>query len=135
MNEPGRTSVSPPPWWEQSGQDRVAAALVAARSGDEAAWDELVDRTAPLLWAVLRSAEVGKEAADRIVEQVYLRMVRDLDEIHDGSELLRWVARVAGGDGSAWSEVRYTQELGPFGTPGSTGLSPGCPPVSTGCSS
>ncbi|MDS0135918.1 MULTISPECIES: sigma-70 family RNA polymerase sigma factor [unclassified Amycolatopsis] len=114
MNEPGRTSVSPPPWWEQSGQDRVAAALVAARAGDEAAWDELVDRTAPLLWAVLRSAEVGKAAADLIAEQVYLRMARNLDRIHDVGELLSWVARVAAREvrtGRAWSETRYEPEL------------------------
>jgi Sigma-70, region 4 len=93
MNEPGQTSVTPPPWWELTGQARISALLAAARSGDEAAWSDLVDTIQPFLRTLSRGA--GIDAGDSTSRDVYARLRYELDGIADEDALITWVLRNA----------------------------------------
>ncbi|MEU8639917.1 hypothetical protein AB0C38_47640 [Amycolatopsis sp. NPDC048633] len=95
MDEPGRTSVTPPPWWEQTGRARVSALLAAAGSGDSAAWSELVDLVTPFLWGLVRNSGVEAAARESIVQSVYEHLVHNLDRIQDEDALRTWVLKNA----------------------------------------
>src|ERR1700744_153863 len=51
----GSTVAEDAPWWELTGYSKHAACLIAARSGDRKALDELVSDLNPLVWHVARS--------------------------------------------------------------------------------
>jgi RNA polymerase sigma factor (sigma-70 family) len=73
--------------------DRVAvAALVeAALGGDERAWNQLVNRYAPLVMSVLARFRLsGADAAD-VSQILWLRLVEHLGDLREPRALPRWV--------------------------------------------
>ena len=69
--------------------DPVVTGLVArARNGDRQAQDALVDRYAPLIWSICRSHRL--DAAD--AQNVWLKLVDQLDNIRDPAALPGWLA-------------------------------------------
>jgi len=67
--------------------------LVArARSGDRQAWDALVERYAPLIWAICRRHRLGRADADDVGQSVWLRLVNQLDRIREPAALPGWLA-------------------------------------------
>ena len=73
--------------------DSVVAGLVArARSGDARAWDELVERYAPLIWSICRTYRLGRADADDVGQAVWLRLVDHLDQIREPAALPGWLA-------------------------------------------
>src|SRR5512142_368887 len=70
-----------------------AAALVArARNGEKPAWDELVDRSAPLVWSICRRYRLSGADADDVSQSVWLQLVGHLDTIRDPAALPGWLA-------------------------------------------
>ncbi len=63
-----------------------------AKGGDSEAWDELVERYAPLLWSVCRKHRLGRADADNVVQSVWLRLVDQLDRLRDPAALPGWLA-------------------------------------------
>ena len=71
----------------------VIADLVArARSGDAQAWDELVERYAPLIWSICRNHRLGRADADDAGQSVWLHLVDHLDQIREPAALPGWLA-------------------------------------------
>src|SRR5262249_30149783 len=72
--------------------DPGAAGLVArARGGDKRAWDALVERYAPLIWASCRKYRRGRADADDVGQSVWLRLVDHLDQIREPTALPGWL--------------------------------------------
>jgi RNA polymerase sigma factor (sigma-70 family) len=70
--------------------------LVArAKGGDSEAWDELVERYAPLLWSICRKHRLGRADADDVVQSVWLRLVDQLDRLREPAALPGWLATTA----------------------------------------
>ncbi len=93
MSESGRTSVTPPPWWEQTGPARISALLAAARSGDEAAWSDLVGRIEPFLSSLVPGASIDSATGESIADELYARLSRELPGIDDEDSLISWMIR------------------------------------------
>src|SRR5947208_3042390 len=73
--------------------DPVVLALVQrARDGDQFAWNELVDRFAPLVWAVCQRYRLSGAAADDVAATVWLRLVERLGSIREPAALPGWIA-------------------------------------------
>jgi RNA polymerase sigma factor (sigma-70 family) len=73
--------------------DRPVAALVrAAGAGDRAAWDQIVDRFAPLVWSVCRRHRLSDADAEDVGATVWLRLVERLDTIREPAALPGWLA-------------------------------------------
>lgn len=66
-----------------------------AGAGDNAAWDALVDRFTPLLWAVARGFRLGSADAGDLVQTVWLRLVEHLGSVQDPQRLGAWLTTTA----------------------------------------
>jgi len=63
-----------------------------ARHGDARAWDALVDRYAPLVWAICRRYGLTGADAEDVAASVWLRLVERLDTIREPAALPGWIA-------------------------------------------
>jgi DNA-directed RNA polymerase specialized sigma24 family protein len=71
----------------------VTADLVArARNGDTQAWDALVDWYAPLIWSICRRHGLGGADAADIGQNVWLKLVSQLETILVPTALPGWLA-------------------------------------------
>ena len=102
MEEPtliGRTELgsrhqeSPHGASERSGD--VAAWVATAASGDKAAWNKLVDRFAPTVWAVARGHRLNAADAADVSQTTWLRLVEHLGRIEQPERIGAWLATTA----------------------------------------
>jgi RNA polymerase sigma factor (sigma-70 family) len=84
---PERKGASP-----ASNYPTVADLVTAARGGDKRAWEELVERYAPLIWSICRRYRLADADAEDIVQAVWLYLVEQLDNIRDPEALPGWLA-------------------------------------------
>jgi RNA polymerase sigma factor (sigma-70 family) len=69
--------------------------VTRARDGDRQAWDALVDRYAPLIWAICRRYRLDRADAEHVGQSVWLRLLEQLEKIRDPAELAGWLAATA----------------------------------------
>ncbi len=67
----------------------------AAAAGDQAAWNELVERFQGLVWATARSFRLSRADAADVAQTTWLRLVENLDRIRDPERLGAWLATTA----------------------------------------
>jgi RNA polymerase sigma factor (sigma-70 family) len=66
--------------------------VAGARAGRQADWDALVTRLGPLVWSVARATRISDADAADVSQTVWLRLVENLDRIHDPEALPGWLA-------------------------------------------
>jgi RNA polymerase sigma factor (sigma-70 family) len=69
--------------------------LRAAAAGDQAAWNELVERFEGLVWATARAHRLSRADAADVAQTTWLRLVENLDRIRDADRLGAWLATTA----------------------------------------
>lgn len=73
-----------------------AAELVERiRSGDQDAWDALVDAYVGLVWAIARNHRLGAGDAADVSQSTWLRLVENIDRIDDPRRVGAWLATTA----------------------------------------
>ena len=70
----------------------VADQVTRARNGDTRAWDDLVERYAPLVWSICRSHQLSGVDAGDVHQNIWLQLVSHLDTIRDPATLPGWLA-------------------------------------------
>jgi RNA polymerase sigma factor (sigma-70 family) len=70
----------------------VVALVIEARDGSQLAWNAIVDRYAPLVWAIGRRHDLGRPDIDDVGQSVWLKLVEHLDDIRDPAALPGWIA-------------------------------------------
>lgn len=75
--------------------DALASLLARASSGDQAAWNVIVERYANLLWSVGRAHRLGTADAADVVQTTWLRLVENLGRIQDPERLAGWLVTTA----------------------------------------
>jgi RNA polymerase sigma factor (sigma-70 family) len=74
-------------------EDRSVTGLVArAKNGDQRAWDDLVERYAPLVWSICRRHQLSDADAGDVQQSVWLELVSQLDKICESAALPGWLA-------------------------------------------
>ena len=73
-------------------EERTARLLVAARAGDQRAWRQLVDLHSPPLAAVAYACGVAAADTPDVVQFAWLKLVENIDRIHDPARLRSWLA-------------------------------------------
>ena len=63
-----------------------------ARLADPAAWSELVERNAPLVWAICLQYRLSRQDADEVGQNVWLALMRWLPDLQEPAALPGWVA-------------------------------------------
>ena len=66
--------------------------VTRARNRDKQAWDDLVERYAPLIWSICRRHQLGDADADIVGQNVWLQLVHRLETLHDPAALAGWLA-------------------------------------------
>jgi RNA polymerase sigma factor (sigma-70 family) len=66
--------------------------VTRASRGDQRAWDDLVERYAPLVWSVCRRYQLSRADAEDVHQTVWLQLVSRLDKIRDPAALPGWLA-------------------------------------------
>jgi RNA polymerase sigma factor (sigma-70 family) len=69
--------------------------LALAKSGDQTAWSELVDRFGQMVWSIARSFRLDEAAAKDVSQTVWLRLVENIERIDDPERLPGWLATTA----------------------------------------
>lgn len=73
--------------------DPVVIALVArAGQGEQTAWDEIVERFAPLVWSICRRFRLSEVDAHDVGQNVWLRLVEYLPSLREPAALPGWLA-------------------------------------------
>ncbi|MFC7648066.1 RNA polymerase sigma factor [Streptosporangium lutulentum] len=70
----------------------VIALVTRARKGDQGAWDEIVERYAPLLWSICCRYRLSRADSDDVAQTVWLRLVENLRKLNDSAALASWLA-------------------------------------------
>ena len=70
----------------------VAQLVTGARNGDKQAWDGLVDRYAPLIWAICRRYGLAGADAEDVGQAVWMYLVEHLDNLLNPAALPGWLA-------------------------------------------
>lgn len=76
-------------------REAVAAQVTAAASGDNVAFDQLVDRFSGLVWSVLRAHGLSQSDAEDAFQTTWLRLVEHLDRLRDPRAVGGWLATTA----------------------------------------
>jgi len=71
----------------------VVALVLACRAGDREAWDEIVERYAPLVWGICVRLRLSRADTDDVGQNVWLRLFESLSTIREPAALPGWLAR------------------------------------------
>jgi RNA polymerase sigma factor (sigma-70 family) len=66
-----------------------------ASAGNQAAWNEIVDRFSGLVWSTTRAHRLSAAEAADAAQSTWLRLVENLDRIEDPERLGAWLATTA----------------------------------------
>ena len=83
------TSESP----ESPIQPDVRTLLAAAASGDERAWDKLLDRFGSMIWAIARAHRLCEADAADVTQATWTALLTHLDQLKDALPRVTCLAR------------------------------------------
>ncbi len=73
--------------------DSSVVALVARVSdGDQGAWNELIERYAPLVWSICLRYQLNREDIDDVGQSVWLLLVENIGSLREAAALPGWLA-------------------------------------------
>ena len=70
----------------------VTALVTRAAGGDQGAWDEIIERYAPLVWSICRRYRLDRADTDDVAQNVWLRLVEQLSALREPAALPGWLA-------------------------------------------
>jgi RNA polymerase sigma factor (sigma-70 family) len=107
----------------------LAVLTERAARGDQAAWNELVERHTPMLWSLVRSFRLSADDAADVVQLTWVRLVEQLPRIREPQRVASWLATTArqealrvqrmhgrvvpAGDGSVFDDLPDTDAVPP----------------------
>jgi RNA polymerase sigma factor (sigma-70 family) len=76
--------------------DPSVVALVSRAAGsDPGAWNEIVERYAPLVWSICTRFQLSNHDSEDVAQTVWLLLVEHLGEIREPAALPGWLARTS----------------------------------------
>jgi RNA polymerase sigma factor (sigma-70 family) len=76
-------------------RSEVASLVKAASTGEQAAWDALVDRFGSTVWAIARAHRLNASDAADVSQTTWLRLVEHLHRIEQPERVGAWLATTA----------------------------------------
>jgi RNA polymerase sigma factor (sigma-70 family) len=77
-----------------AGHDDPAAAALCTRAaaGDQGAWDDIVDRYAPMVWSICTRFRLSDRDLEDVAQNVWLLLVDQLGKLPEPAVLAAWLA-------------------------------------------
>lgn len=77
-----------------SGHDDPGAAALSSRAatGDQGAWDEIVEWYAPMVWSICTRFRLSDRDVEDVAQNVWLQLTEQLGKLPEPGELARWLA-------------------------------------------
>lgn len=95
----------------------VSELVLAARDGQQSAWDELVTRFTPLVHGIVRRYRLQGSDVDDVVQTLWLRLVEHLDALREPAALPGWIVTTTRNECMRLLRARRrTQPVDPLGT-------------------
>lgn len=73
----------------------IAVLVAAAGRGDQAAWDEIVERYTPLVIRVVLRYRLTSGEAEDVAQTVWLHLIEHLDDLRESRALPMWIVTTA----------------------------------------
>ena len=70
----------------------VVALVIRAAGGDPTAWDEIVERYAPLVWSICARFQLSNSDREDVGQNVWLLLVEQLGKLREPAALPGWLA-------------------------------------------
>jgi RNA polymerase sigma factor (sigma-70 family) len=70
----------------------VIALVARVGDGDQEAWDELVERYAPLVWSICVRYQLSRQDIDDVGQSVWLLLVEQIGKLREPAALPGWLA-------------------------------------------
>jgi RNA polymerase sigma factor (sigma-70 family) len=70
----------------------VIALVARAANGDKDAWNEIIERYAPLVWSICRRYRLGNQDTEDVGQTVWLLLVEQLGKLREPAALPGWLA-------------------------------------------
>jgi RNA polymerase sigma factor (sigma-70 family) len=91
----GRTVMQGLPGWKgpvMSENSSVGALVARVGDGDQDAWNELIERYAPLVWSICVRYQLSRPDIDDVGQSVWLLLVENIGKLRDAAALPGWLA-------------------------------------------
>jgi len=73
----------------------VVSLVSRVGDGDQDAWNELIERYAPLVWSICARSQLSREDIDDAAQSVWLLLVENIGRLRDPAALPGWLATTA----------------------------------------
>ena len=94
--------------------DPVVLELVArAAGGDQEAWNQIVERYAPLIWAICGRYRLTTQDVDDVGQTVWLRLVEQIGNLREPAALPGWLATTT--QHECWRVMRQGRKRDGYG--------------------
>jgi RNA polymerase sigma factor (sigma-70 family) len=70
----------------------VSALVARVCAGDQEAWNELIDRYAPLVWSICQRYQLSRQDADDVGQSVWLLLVENIASLREAAALPGWLS-------------------------------------------
>lgn len=70
----------------------VASLVARVGEGDQAAWNELVERYSPLVWSICLRYQLNRQDIDDVGQNVWLLLVEHIGSLREAAALPGWLA-------------------------------------------
>jgi RNA polymerase sigma factor (sigma-70 family) len=78
-----------------SHDESLRSLFEGVQAGDRSSWEKIVDRLNGLVWSVVRGFRLDYADAEEVGQTTWLRLLENLDRIHDPDRLGLWLATTA----------------------------------------
>lgn len=102
--------------------NRAALLVDACRSGDQAAWRELIRTYCTVPWAVARSFRLRTTDCEDVCQATWLRVVENIHQLRDPAKLTSWLVTIARRE--AMRHVEQERRQVPIGDNGCFDIAP-----------
>jgi RNA polymerase sigma factor (sigma-70 family) len=90
-----RTVMQGLPGWKgpvMSNDSSVGALVARVCEGDQEAWNEIIERYAPLVWSICLRHQLSRSDIDDVGQSVWLLLVENIGKLRDPAALPGWLA-------------------------------------------
>jgi RNA polymerase sigma factor (sigma-70 family) len=91
----GRTNAQGLPGWKgraMSDGSSVSSLVARVGDGDQEAWNEIIERYAPLVWSICLRYQLSRPDIDDVGQSVWLLLVENIGKLREAAALPGWLA-------------------------------------------